>query len=89
MTQGELILGLLFKYVENWDYQEPPHAVFKHKDNMGDWTYDIADLRKLVASAKKLGLDNKELQEGLKELEDAQNIFDRIKPMGVLHSFYS
>lgn len=83
-----MIQKLSFRYIENWDYSDHPCAVFYHPQ-IGEQFFYIADLRKFVADAQKLGLENDDLLEGLSELEEAQSVFDRIVEPANIYSFYS
>lgn len=88
MTKGELIQKLSFRYIENWEFNDHPCAVFYHPQ-IHEQHFYLADLRRLVADAQKLGLENNDLVEGLSELEEAQSIFDRIVEPANIYSFYS
>jgi hypothetical protein len=88
ITVGHLLTGLLFKYVENYDYEDIPVACFKHKDTGGEWLYNLIELQDLVKKCKTLGITNEELNLGIIDLVYAQDQFNRIKPVDQIHSFF-
>ena len=89
LTTGLLLTGLLYKYVENFDYEDIPVAQYEHKDDGSERSYNLIELQDLAKKAVKLGISNPELQLGLVDLQYAQDVFNRIKPIDVIHSFYS
>lgn len=80
MLRIQLLKGLRYQYVENWDWMDPPVACFSHADDSSELTATIDELNAMIVDAKRLGITNSNLETAQKELRDAQDEFDRILP---------